>query len=84
MNGTQMLRYDFRTLYEERGAIGKNYTRQDMIGTPFCITVDHQSLEDETVTLRHRDSTEQERISIADLPAKIGQAVSLRRIFEML
>lgn len=80
----EMLRYDFRTLYEERGAIGKNYTRQDMIGTPFCITVDHQTLEDETVTLRHRDSTEQERISIADLQAKIGQAVSLRRIFEML
>ncbi|GAB4397506.1 MAG: glycine--tRNA ligase [Microscillaceae bacterium] len=80
----ELLRYDFRTLYEERGAIGKNYTRQDMIGTPYCLTIDHQTLEDDTVTLRHRDTTEQERIAIAALPAKIGEAVSIRRIFEQL
>jgi glycyl-tRNA synthetase len=80
----ELLRYDFETVYEDRGAIGKNYTRQDLAGTPFCITVDHQTLEDNTVTLRHRDSTEQERLNIADLPAKIGEAVSLKNIFKAL
>ncbi len=80
----EMLRYDFETVYEDRGAIGKNYTRMDLIGTPFCITVDHQTLEDETVTLRHRDSTEQERVAIAELPAKIGEAVSMKHILEQL
>ena len=80
----EMLRYDFDTVYEDRGAIGKNYTRMDLIGTPFCITVDHQTLEDETVTIRYRDSTDQERIAITDLPAKISAAVSLRTIFDLL
>ena len=50
--------------YDEGGAIGKRYRRQDEIGTPFCLTIDHQSLEDRTVTLRDRDSLEQERIPI--------------------
>ncbi|TAF66126.1 MAG: glycine--tRNA ligase [Cytophagales bacterium] len=72
----EMLRFDFRTLYEERGAIGKNYTRQDLIGTPFCITIDHQTLEDNTVTLRHRDTTEQQRIDINALHATIAPHTS--------
>ncbi len=80
----ELLRYDFETIYEDRGAIGKNYTRQDLVGTPFCITVDHQTLEDNTVTLRHRDTTEQERLPIAALPAKIEAAVSLKNIFSEL
>jgi glycyl-tRNA synthetase len=71
-------------IYEEQGSIGKRYTRQDLIGTPYCIAVDHQTLEDNTVTIRHRDTTEQERVAIADLPAKIGHAVSFKRIFEKL
>lgn len=50
--------------YDDGGAIGKRYRRQDEIGTPFCITVDHQSCEDGTVTIRHRDSMEQERIKL--------------------
>ncbi len=53
------LKFDFATRYDEKDSIGKRYRRQDAIGTPFCITVDHQSLEDNTVTLRHRDSMEQ-------------------------
>ena len=54
---------------ENSGNIGKNYRRHDEIGTPVCITVDHQTLEDNTVTLRHRDTMEQERIKIEDLKA---------------
>ena len=52
---------------DERGSIGKRYRRFDEIGTPFCVTVDFDSLEDNTVTIRHRDSMEQERIDIEDL-----------------
>lgn len=54
----------FRCFYEEKDAIGKRYRRMDAIGTPFCITIDHQTKEDQTVTIRHRDSMQQERISI--------------------
>ena len=57
----------FRCFYEVKDAIGKRYRRQDAIGTPYCVTVDHQSLEDQTVTIRHRDSMTQQRIAIADL-----------------
>lgn len=56
-----------RAVYDDTGGIGKLYARQDEIGTPFCVTVDHQSLEDEAVTVRDRDTWEQERINIADL-----------------
>ena len=78
------LRHDFRVIMEERDAIGKRYTRQDLIGTPFCIVVDGQTLEDDTVTVRHRDSREQTRMPIAELHAYIGEAVSFSRIFEQL
>ena len=54
----------FKCFFEEKDAIGKRYRRQDAIGTPFCVTVDHQSLEDRTVTIRYRDSMLQERISM--------------------
>jgi glycyl-tRNA synthetase len=80
----ESLRYDFDVVYEEKGAIGKNYTRQDLIGTPFCLTIDHQTLEDDTVTIRYRDTTEQERIKIADLRAKIAPEVSMKSIFDKL
>ena len=55
--------------YDEAGSIGKRYRRQDEIGTPLCITFDFDSLEDESVTIRHRDSMEQERIKISELDA---------------
>ena len=71
------LKLDYNIQYDEKDAIGKRYRRQDAIGTPYCITVDHQSLEDNTVTIRHRDSMEQERVAIADLSTIIGQRVSL-------
>jgi glycyl-tRNA synthetase len=57
----------FRCFYEEKDAIGKRYRRMDAIGTPFCVTVDHQSKEDNTVTIRYRDTMQQERIPIAEI-----------------
>jgi glycyl-tRNA synthetase len=61
-----------QTEYDEGGSIGKRYRRQDEIGTPWCVTIDHQSLEDRTVTVRDRDSLEQERIAIDALPAELA------------
>lgn len=57
--------------YDETQSIGKRYRRQDEIGTPYCVTVDFDSLNDKSVTIRHRDSMEQERVAIADLPERI-------------
>ena len=61
------LQPSLRAVYDDTGGIGKLYARQDEIGTPFCITVDHQSLEDEAVTVRDRDTWEQERVKVVDL-----------------
>ncbi len=74
------LKLDHNVIYEEKDSIGKRYRRQDAIGTPFCITVDHQSLEDNTVTIRHRDSMEQERVPVAQLEQIIGNLVSWRNL----
>jgi glycyl-tRNA synthetase len=78
------LKLQFRCHYEEKDAIGKRYRRHDAIGTPFCITVDHESLENNTVTLRHRDSMQQERVAISDLEHRIGNEVRLSSLFEQL
>ncbi len=78
------LKFDFNIIYEERDAIGKRYTRQDLIGTPYCIAVDYETLDNETVTVRDRDSREQKRMPISDLRNYIGDAVSFKRIFEKL
>ena len=72
------LQWDHNVFYDEKDAVGKRYRRQDAAGTPFCITVDHQTLEDKTVTIRHRDTMEQERVSIADLNAIISKDVSMK------
>jgi glycyl-tRNA synthetase len=58
------LQPSLRAVYDDTGGIGKLYARQDEIGTPFCVTVDHESLEDAAVTVRHRDTWEQERIRV--------------------
>ncbi len=71
------LKYDFNVIYDEKDAVGRRYRRQDAIGTPFCITVDHQTIEDQTVTLRHRDNMQQERIAIAELGQVLQKEVSL-------
>jgi glycyl-tRNA synthetase len=54
----------FKCFYEEKDTIGKRYRRMDALGTPFCVTVDHQTKEDNTVTIRHRDTMQQERVAI--------------------
>ena len=74
----RILKWDFMVQYDEKDAIGRRYRRQDAAGTPFCITVDHQSLEDRTVTLRSRDSMEQKRLPITELKEVIQQAVGYR------
>ena len=74
------LKLDFSLQYDEKDSIGKRYRRQDAIGTPCCITVDHQTLEDNTVTIRHRDSMEQERVAIADLEKLVGDMVSWKNL----
>ena len=72
------LKWDFNVAYDEKDAVGRRYRRQDALGTPFCITVDHQTLEDKTVTIRHRDSMQQDRVAIADLRGIISNEVSMR------
>ena len=74
------LKFDFNMQYDEKDSIGKRYRRQDAIGTPFCITIDHQTLEDNTVTIRHRDSMEQERIDASNLNRIIGELVSWKNL----
>ena len=72
------LKWDFNVIYDEKDAIGRRYRRQDAVGTPFCVTVDHQTLEDETVTLRHRDSMDQIRISIGELNPSISKEIDMK------
>ncbi len=69
------LREDFTTFYDQSGAIGRRYRRMDEIGTPFCVTVDYQSKDDQTVTLRFRDSMEQIRVPIADLGETMRKSI---------
>ncbi|PQJ16386.1 glycine--tRNA ligase [Aureicoccus marinus] len=71
------LKWDMAVTYDEKDAVGRRYRRQDANGTPFCITVDHQSLEDKTVTIRHRDSMKQERVALSDIKAIILQEVAV-------
>lgn len=77
------LKLDFNCLYEEKDTIGKRYRRQDAIGTPFCITIDHETLEDKAVTIRERDSMKQKRVPIAELGAIIGEAVNIKSLFNI-
>ena len=72
------LKMEYNCQYEEKDSIGKRYRRQDAIGTPFCVTVDHQSLEDNSVTLRDRDSMEQKRVAISDLKTLISEKVDYK------
>lgn len=72
------LKWDFNVAYDEKDAVGRRYRRQDALGTPFCITVDHQTLEDKTVTIRHRDTMKQDRVAISELRNIINEEVSMR------
>lgn len=72
------LQWDFQVAYDEKDAIGKRYRRQDAIGTPFCITVDHDTISNNTVTIRHRDSMKQERVAVDQLSEIIKKEVAIR------
>lgn len=76
------LKYEFSCQYDEKDAIGRRYRRHDAIGTPLCITVDHQTLEDQTVTIRHRDSMEQERLPISGVAARLREIVSISSLLK--
>ena len=78
------LKYDFNLFYEEKDAIGKRYRRQDAIGTPLCITIDHDSLVDNTVTIRDRDTMKQERVPVADLRRIIDEKTSFRNLLSKI
>jgi glycyl-tRNA synthetase len=78
------LKFDFNCQYDEKDSIGKRYRRQDAIGTPFCVTVDHQTMQDDTVTIRYRDTMEQERVAIESLRSIISEQVNFRKLFEKL
>ncbi|MDO4881372.1 MAG: glycine--tRNA ligase [Capnocytophaga sp.] len=73
------LKFDFNVTYDEKDAVGRRYRRQDAVGTPFCITVDHQTKEDSTVTLRHRDTMEQQRVHISELRDIIFKEVDMNQ-----
>ena len=74
------LKFDFNCQYDEKDSIGKRYRRQDAIGTPYSVTVDHQTLEDNTVTIRDRDTMQQERVAVAELYRIIDEKVSMRKL----
>ncbi len=78
------LKYDFNCQYDEKDSIGKRYRRQDAIGTPLCVTVDHDSLVDGCVTLRDRDTMAQERVKISNLSEIVAEKVDLKNILKKL
>jgi len=78
------LKFDFNCQYDDKDSIGRRYRRQDAIGTPYCITIDHQTLEDQSVTIRYRDSMEQERVQIKQLTDIIKEKVSIQSLLKKL
>ena len=78
------LKFDFNCQYDDKDSIGRRYRRQDAIGTPYCITIDHQTLEDNTVTIRYRDKMNQERVKIEQLRDIIKEKVSIQSLLKKL
>ncbi len=78
------LKFDFNCQYDEKDSIGKRYRRQDAIGTPYCITIDHETVNDKCVTIRDRDTMQQERIPIAQVREFISQRTDFRNVFAKL
>jgi len=78
------LKLDFICQYEEKDSIGKRYRRQDAIGTPYCITIDHQTLEDNTVTIRDRDTMDQERVDVGQLSVILDKKVNMKHLLEKI
>jgi glycyl-tRNA synthetase len=80
----QELKFDFNCQYDDKDSIGRRYRRQDAIGTPYCITIDHQTPSDNTVTIRYRDTMEQERVLIEHLKDIIAEKVNIRSLLKKL
>jgi glycyl-tRNA synthetase len=78
------LKLFFLCQYDEKDAIGRRYRRQDAIGTPYCITIDFETLDDDTVTIRERDSMRQERIPVSEVARIVGEKTDMRRLLEQL
>jgi glycyl-tRNA synthetase len=78
------LKFEFNCQYDDKDSIGRRYRRQDAIGTPYCITIDHQTLDDRTVTIRYRDSMEQDRVMIDQLQDIIKEKVSIGTLLKKL
>ncbi len=78
------LKFDFTCQFDEKDSIGRRYRRQDAIGTPYCITIDHQTLEDDTVTIRDRDTMEQERVQISELAQIVEDKVSMKKLLKKI
>lgn len=78
------LQLDFNCQYDEKDAIGKRYRRQDAIGTPYCVTIDHQTLEDNTVTIRDRDDLSQIRVPISEVRGKLLETTSMNQLLKQL
>jgi len=78
------LKFDFNCQYDDKDSIGRRYRRQDAIGTPYCITIDHQTIQDETVTIRYRDSMLQERVAIKSLKNIIAEKVNITTLLRKL
>ncbi|NDC31320.1 MAG: glycine--tRNA ligase [Bacteroidetes bacterium] len=74
------LKFDYNCFYEEKDAIGKRYRRQDALGTPFCITIDHDTLQDDTFTIRHRDSMTQERVNLSQLKQLLADEINWKKL----
>ncbi|HHV86296.1 MAG TPA: glycine--tRNA ligase, partial [Petrimonas sp.] len=78
------LKFSFACQYDEKDSIGKRYRRQDAIGTPYCVTVDHQTLEDNTVTVRDRDTMEQKRVTISEIEKEISKNTDIKQLLKKL
>ena len=72
------LKFETDVAYDEKDAIGRRYRRQDALGTPFCITIDHDSLQDNSVTIRYRDTMKQERIKISEVKSILNKELNFK------
>ena len=78
------LKYDFNVVYDEKDSIGKRYRRQDAIGTPLCITVDHDSLQDGCVTVRYRDSMRQDRVPVSEVRSLVEKEAGFKELYRKI
>jgi glycyl-tRNA synthetase len=78
------LKFHFNCHYDEKDAVGRRYRRQDAIGTPYCVTIDFETLENNTVTIRERDSMTQVRVPVSEVASIVGERVDMRKLLETL